>query len=262
MTYLERNIDKRYDPRLWTENAKSVITVLFNYFPKQVDLKTKKYRIAKYAYGKDYHDIISSRLKFLLVFIKEKDRNVQGKIFVDTSPVMDKVWAKECGLGWIGKNTCLISKKYGSFSFIGGIMLNIELSYDKPSKNHCGTCVRCIKACPTGALVAPYMLDARKCISYLTIEHKGTLPDDLIGKFDNWIFGCDICQDICPWNKKSVPHKITELEPIKQVMDLLDIELSLIDEATFNRYFKSSAIIRLKYCRLIRNISAANPKMY
>jgi len=254
MSYLERNKSKRYNPTKLVEGAKSVITVLYNYYPDKKFTTTDTYRISKYAYGKDYHYVIKKKLALLLAAIEEKTGERKARMFVDSAPVLDRAWARESGLGFIGKNTMLINRKGGSFLFVGHIICDLELDYDEADyKNYCGTCTKCIDACPTNAIEA-FQLDARKCISFLTIENRDRIPEKYQEKFENWIFGCDICQDVCPWNKFSVPHK----EPLFNLSDTIMImkneDWTLLDKSTFNTLFKESAVQRAGYKGLKRNI--------
>ncbi|MBK0383456.1 tRNA epoxyqueuosine(34) reductase QueG [Pedobacter sp. SD-b] len=256
MDYMNNHFDKRLDPRLLVDDAKSVISVALNYFTeeKQQDPNTPK--ISKYAYGKDYHLVIKDKLKSLLYFITENIGEVNGRAFVDSAPVLDKTWAKKAGLGWMGKNTNLISKDSGSFFFIAELIVDIELDYDDTFENdHCGTCTKCIDACPTEAIVAPYVVDGSKCISYLTIELKEQIPDEFKGKMDNWMFGCDVCQDVCPWNRFSVPNQIEEFKPHPDLLKLNKKDWEEITSEVFSEVFKKSAVKRTKIEGLKRNIS-------
>ncbi|RLD43291.1 MAG: tRNA epoxyqueuosine(34) reductase QueG [Bacteroidetes bacterium] len=255
MAYLERNREKRYNPVLLVEKAKSVITVLYNYYPEERLETSDNFQISKYAYGKDYHYIIKAKLDQLLEKIEMKTGKRKARIFVDSAPVLDRTWAQKSGLGFIGKNTLLINKKEGSFFFIGHIILDLELDYEESSPaNYCGSCTECIDACPTGALEA-FEVDARKCISYLTIEYRGnTLPEDLKGKFNNWIFGCDICQDVCPWNRFSKPHNEPLFGLSEDLMQMRKIDWELLDKPKFKQLFKSTAIERTGFKGLKRNI--------
>ena len=252
MKYMENHFEKRTDPSLLVEGAKSIISVLYNYCPeeKQID---NTYKISKYAYGKDYHLVLKEKLNQLLEYIKSDIKEVTGRAFVDSAPVMDKVWAAKSGLGWIGKNTNLISREFGSFFFIGELIIDLQLEYDIPTKDYCGTCTKCIDACPTKAL-RPYQLDARKCISYLTIEKKGEIPDEFKGKWTDWIFGCDICQDVCPWNTKIKSHTeekfiISDLLQNRKIEDWQNI-----NKSEFKKLFKDSPVERTKYEGFKRNI--------
>ncbi len=252
MQYMENNFGKRTNPNKLVEGAKSVVSVLLNYYPKENQGKGN-YKISKYAFGKDYHYVVKEKLNELLEFIQNEIGRVNGRAFVDSAPVMEKAWAAKSGLGWIGKNTNLISKKFGSFVFIGELIIDLELEYDEAIQNYCGTCTKCIDACPTSAL-NPYNLDARKCISYLTIEKKGELPPQMKGKWESWIFGCDKCQDVCPWNKKVKPHKEPAFYPKQELLTFTKEEWKNLDKARFKKLFKNSAIERTKFEGLKRNI--------
>lgn len=256
MQYMENYFDKRVDPTKLVTDAKSVISVLMNYFPdeKQNDESPK---ISKYAYGKDYHYIIKERLKQLLDFINSEIGEVNGRAFVDSGPVMEKVWAQRAGLGWQGKHTNLINKTSGSFLFLGELIIDLVLEYDSPFvQDYCGTCTACIDACPTGAITEPYVLDASKCISYFTIELKENekIPEKMSGKFENWAFGCDICQDVCPWNRFAKPHREPALTPIKEILNFSDNDWEEITEEVFKNIFKQSPLKRTKFLGLKRNL--------
>lgn len=253
MQYMENYFDKRTDPTRLIENAKSVISVILNYFPEKQQ-RADTYQIAKYAYGKDYHFVMKRMLKDLLKFIREEIAEVNGRAFVDSAPVMDKIWAQKGGLGWIGRNTNLLSRKYGSFIFIGELIIDLDLEYDEPVKDYCGNCRRCIDACPTGALTEPYRIDASRCISYLTIEHKKEIPQGFKGQYEDWIFGCDICQDVCPWNQKSHPRVHNDLKPHPDLLSFSRQEWENLSREHFKAIFKKSAVKRIKYEGLIRNI--------
>ena len=255
MAYMENHFDKRLDPRLLVDGAKSVISLTLNYFTtlKQEDIDAPK--ISKYAFGVDYHTVIKEKLQELMYFITENIGKVEGRCFVDSAPVMDKAWAKRAGLGWQGKNSNLISKDAGSFFFIAELIIDLELNYDSPfTADHCGTCTRCIDACPTAAIVSPYVVDGSKCISYLTIELKNEIPLEFKGKMENWMFGCDICQDVCPWNKFAVQHKESAFEPALALLNLKKEELIEITDEVFKKVFKNSAVKRTKFLGLKRNI--------
>jgi epoxyqueuosine reductase len=253
MQYMENHFEKRLDPRLLVDDAKSVITVLYNYYPEAFQ-NEESYKISKYAYGDDYHIVIKNKLKQLFQFIVEEIGEVSGRIFVDSAPVLEKAWAAKSGLGWIGKNSNLITKSVGSFYFIAEIILDIDLEYDYATTNHCGTCTACIDACPTKAIVAPYQVDGSKCISYFTIELKENIPTEFKNKMDDWIFGCDLCQDVCPWNKFSKPHQ----EPLFAVNETIKKyskkDWEEITEEIFKEVFKDSPLKRAKYLGLKRNI--------
>ncbi len=254
MNYMENHLDKRLDPRVLFEGAKSVVVVSLNYYNDLELLNKAKYKISKYAWGKDYHLIIKNKLYLLQNFIKQKSANCKVKVCVDTAPVMEKVWAEKSGIGWIGKNTCHINKKNGSFHFLGELILDIELEYDKPSKNYCGNCNKCVDACPTNALEKPYCLNANNCISYLTIESKKQMSDDIIKKSKGWIFGCDICQDVCPWNKIAKPNQVDEFKPMIATIELAKNGCKSISNEEFNNCFKESAIYRADYNVIKKNI--------
>jgi len=205
MSWMERHFDERLDPRKLVPGAKSVISVVLNYFPDQ-EQRADAPKISKYAYGRDYHKVIRGKLKRMLLYIQDEIGEVSGRGFVDSAPVMDRAWARKSGLGWVGKHSLLLSKGSGSFFFIGALIVDIELEPDGPTTDHCGSCTACIDACPTSAIVAPTVVDSNKCISYLTIEYKGALPSEYQEKMEDWVYGCDICQDVCPWNRFSTPH--------------------------------------------------------
>ncbi len=255
MAYLENNRDKRYNPTLLVDGAKSVITVLYNYYPKEELEKTNNYNISKYAYGNDYHYIIKEKLKQLLEKIEDKTGKSNARVFTDSAPVLDRAWARKSGLGFIGKNTLLINKKVGSFFFIGHIIIDFELSYENSTDpiSYCGSCTKCIDACPTNAIKDNYV-DARSCISYLTIEHKGDIPQSLKGNFSDWIFGCDICQDVCPWNRFSTPHNEPLFEPTETLKNLRKPDFNTLEKPDFKKLFKHSAVMRTSYKGLSRNI--------
>ncbi|MCU0445899.1 MAG: tRNA epoxyqueuosine(34) reductase QueG [Microscillaceae bacterium] len=254
MAYMANHFDKRLDPRLLVEGAKSVISVLLNYYPNVSTSESDNYKISKYAYGTDYHFVLKDKLKQLLTFIYQNIGEVSGRAFVDSAPVMDKVWAQKSGLGWIGKHSNLLNRQMGSFFFIGELILDLELAYDSPVGDFCGTCTRCIDACPTDAIVAPYVVDGSKCISYFTIELKDQIPAEVQGKFENWIFGCDICQDVCPWNRFAKPHQVAEFEPSDKLLQMQKSDWEDISEDIFKELFKNSAVQRTKLKGLQRNI--------
>lgn len=260
MGYMARNIEKRLDPRLLYENAKTIIVVLQNYFPKETQKDLNAPVISKYAYGTDYHFVMKDKLKELLQFIQEKIQPCNGRPFVDSAPVLERVWAQKAGLGWIAKNSNLISVEHGSFFFIGELILDIELPYDntKVVQDHCGNCTRCIDACPTKAIVANRVVDARKCISYQTIEIKGELDEQLKGQFNNRVFGCDICQDVCPWNLKAKTHNEPNFTPHPKLMELTSNNWHQIEKPLFNELFENSAVKRTGYKGLKRNLDFLN----
>lgn len=260
MQYMENHFDKRLDPRLLVDNAKSVISLTLNYFTAEKQQDHTAPRISKYAYGKDYHLVIKEKLKALLDFIHEEIGEVGGRCFVDSAPVLDKAWAQKSGLGWRGKNANLISRQNGSFFFIAELIVDLELDYDTPFVNdHCGSCTRCIDACPTDAIIAPYTVDGSRCISYLTIELKNEIPAHFKGKMENWMFGCDICQDVCPWNRFAIPHQETAFQPTEGLMELKQADLIDLTDEVFKKIFKDSPVKRTKYSGLKRNIEFLKP---
>jgi epoxyqueuosine reductase len=255
MQYMENHFDKRLDPRLLVDGAKSVISLGLNYYTENEQVDPSAPKISKYAYGEDYHYVIKDKLKLLLNFINKQIGEVSGRAFVDSAPVLDKAWAKKAGLGWIGKNTNLINKKAGSFFFLAELIVDMELEYDiEPTADHCGSCTRCIDACPTDAIIAPYVVDGSKCISYLTIELKNEIPNEFKGKMDNWMFGCDVCQDVCPWNKFSVLHQEPSFNPHPELLGIDKREWEDITGEIFQKIFKNSAVKRTKFTGLKRNI--------
>ena len=253
MEYMENHFDKRLNPTLLVDGAKSVVSLLYNYYPEQTQI-TDSPKISKYAYGKDYHEIIKEKLKEFLNTLKEKIGDVNGRAFVDSAPVLDKAWAKKSGLGWIGKNANLINKQNGSFFFIAELIIDIDLEYDGAIQDYCGTCTKCIDACPTEAIVEPFIVDGSKCISYLTIELKDAIPTEFKNKMDNWAFGCDVCQDVCPWNRFSMPHHEKEFNNQTGLLNLSTNEWYELTEETFNKVFNQSAVKRTKYKGLKRNL--------
>ncbi|MBE9598111.1 tRNA epoxyqueuosine(34) reductase QueG [Pedobacter sp. MC2016-24] len=255
MGYMENHFDKRLDPRLLVEGARSVISLSLNYFPEQKQTDPNAPKISKYAYGTDYHQVIKDKLFELLNFIKSEIGEVAGRAFVDSAPVLDRAWAKRSGIGWIGKNSNLINKKSGSFFFLAELIIDLELSYDLPfATDHCGTCTKCIDACPTEAIISPYVIDAKKCISYLTIELREEIDTGFKDKMQNWIFGCDICQDVCPWNRFSAPHTEPAFQPNAQLLQMKKEDWLDITEDVFKTIFKNSAVKRTKFKGLTRNI--------
>ncbi len=259
MEYMQNHFDKRLDPRLLVPNSKSVISLLLNYFPEEKQKDETAPKISKSAFGMDYHFVIKEKLNALLEFIRENIGEIDGRAFVDSAPVLDKAWAKKSGLGWIGKNSNLINKNSGSFYFIAELIIDLELDYDKEIKDYCGTCTRCIDACPTSAIVAPYVVDGSKCISYFTIELKENIPSEMKGKFDNWVFGCDICQDVCPWNSFSKPHKEPYFNPKTELLEMTKKDFYELTEETFKRVFKDSAVKRTKFSGLKKNLDFIKP---
>ena len=255
MAYMENHFDMRLDPRKLVDGAKSVISLSYNYFTNAKQCDPNAPKISKYAYGEDYHFVVKNKLKSLLAIIQTEIGNVNARVFVDSAPIMEKAWAQQSGLGWIGKNANLINQQNGSFFFLAEIIIDIDLSYDAPVTDHCGTCTKCIDACPTEAIVAPYVVDGSKCISYFTIELKNEFPKEMKGKFDNWMFGCDICQDVCPWNKFAKPHQENLFEPSNDLLSMSKREWQEITQETFQVLFKNSAVKRTKFEGLKRNIN-------
>lgn len=254
MHYMENHFDKRLDPTLLVDGSKSVISLLYNYFPEETQHDKSAPKISKYAYGKDYHFVVKAKLRELLAFIQDEIGEVSGRAFVDSAPILEKAWAKKSGLGWIGKHTNLLTQRVGSFYFIAELIVDLELDYDTPVTDHCGTCTACIDACPTQAITAEYGVDGSKCISYFTIELKDQIPSDMKGQFDNWMFGCDVCQDVCPWNRFSKSHNEPLFQPHPQLLAMTKSEWEEITKETFNKVFKNSAVKRTKYSGLVRNI--------
>lgn len=255
MAYMQNHFDKRLDPRLLVDGAKTVVSLLFNYYStrKQNDIAAPK--ISKYAYGQDYHDVLKSKLHELINWIREHIGEVNGRAFVDSAPVLERAWAAKSGLGWIGKNGNLINKGSGSFYFLSELIIDLELPADnKIATNHCGTCTACIDACPTEAIISPNIIDGSKCISYYTIELKDALPNDAKGKLDNWMFGCDVCQDVCPWNRFATPNNEPEFAPNKELMGFTKQDWIELTEDVFKKVFKNSPVKRTKYNGLKRNI--------
>ncbi|MFB9078734.1 tRNA epoxyqueuosine(34) reductase QueG [Flavobacterium procerum] len=253
MSYMENHFDKRLDPTLLVDDAKSVVSLLLNYYPS-VSQNEESFKISKYAYGQDYHFVIKEKLKEFLHSIQENIGEVSGRAFVDSAPVLDKAWAAKSGLGWIGKNSNLLTQKVGSFYFIAELILDLELEYDHAVTDHCGSCTACIDACPTQAIVAPYVVDGSKCISYYTIELKENIPYEMKGKFDEWMFGCDTCQDVCPWNRFSKAHSEPLFNPNSELLSFTKKDWTEITEDTFRAVFKNSPIKRTKFEGLKRNI--------
>ncbi|MBC8112567.1 MAG: tRNA epoxyqueuosine(34) reductase QueG [Verrucomicrobia bacterium] len=254
MAYMANHFDKRLDPRKLVLGAESVISLLYNYFPEKEIPSDDTYKISKYAYGTDYHIVIKEKLKELLFFMQTEIGDIHGRAFVDSAPVMDKAWAAKAGLGWVGKHSNLLNRQMGSFFFIAELIVDVKLDYDSPTKDYCGTCTRCIDACPTDAIVEPYVVDGSKCISYFTIELKEQIPADVKGKFENWIFGCDICQDVCPWNRFSKPHQEPQFNPSPELQPMKKQDWEEITAEVFEVIFKNSAVKRTKYAGLKRNI--------
>lgn len=252
MAYMKNHFNLRTDPHKLVEGAKSVISVACNYFSPEIQPKGA-YKISRYAYGRNYHQVIRKKLNCLFEFIRTIEPDSRGRVFVDSAPVMEKAWAARSGLGWIGKNTNLISKEYGSFLFLGEIILNLELEYDAPVKNLCGTCTKCIDACPTKALT-PYRLDARRCISCLTIENKQAIPDNFKNQWNDWIFGCDICQEVCPWNFKAKPHGEKDFSPLPEIAAFRKTDWENLTQEDFENIFRQSPLRRAGFAGIKKNI--------
>lgn len=254
MAYMENNFDKRLNPTLLVEDAKSVVSLLLNYYPEKEQIQDS-FKISKYAYGKDYHFVIKEKLKELLFSIQENIGEVSGRVFVDSAPVLDKAWAAKSGLGWIGKNSNLLTQKVGSFYFIAELIIDLDLEYDHATTDHCGSCTACIDACPTQAIVSPYIVDGSKCISYFTIELKENIPAEMRGHFDDWVFGCDTCQDVCPWNRFSKSHKEPLFNPNPALLSMTKRDWEEMTEETFKIVFKDSPVKRTKFEGLKRNVN-------
>ena len=261
MGYLANHFEKRLDPRLMVEGAKSIIVVLLNYFPHQMQAGTNLPLISKYAYGKDYHLVIREKLQQLQAFINDEIQPVSGRCFTDSAPVLERSWAVEAGLGWIGKNGLLLNRELGSYFFIGELIIDIDLEYDQPyTKEHCGSCNQCLSACPTKALEKPYILNAQKCISYLTIELKDSIPEELQPQLMRRAYGCDICQDVCPWNQRPTKHTTPEFTPNNELLQLSKENWLNLSKEQFNAIFKDSAVKRIGYQKLKENIEIALKK--
>ena len=253
MSYLDRHFDKRLDPTLLVPGAKSVISLIYNYYPGYQQ-QTDTLKVAKYAYGEDYHFVVREKLNAFMNIIHEEIGEVAGRAFVDSAPVMERAWAKRSGAGWIGKNSLLLNRDMGSFFFLAELIIDLELDYDAPVKDYCGTCTACMDACPTDAIPAPYVVDGSKCISYFTIELKDQIPVEMKGKFGDWIFGCDICQDVCPWNRFSQPHQESRFAPPDELTSMNRREWVEMTEEVFNTVFRNSPLQRTRYTGLRRNV--------
>jgi epoxyqueuosine reductase len=257
MDWLSRNTEKRIDPAKILPNAKSVLSVALNYYTAAQHTSAQSTgKISRYAWGDDYHIVMTERLAKLLRFIESENPLVEGKFYVDTGPVMEKAWAVRAGIGWMGKHTNIISREFGSWLFLGEILLDIELEYDEPMADLCGSCTACIDACPTRAIVHPYILDSNKCISYLTIEHRGELPNEFTKKFENWVYGCDICQDVCPWNRFQKETTEAAFQPREETIEPQLSDLVKMNQEEFSSRFRHSPIKRTKHAGLVRNAQA------
>jgi len=261
MSYMANHFDKRIDPRKLVEGAKSVISLTYNYHNETEQTDPEAPKISQYAYGKDYHFVVKNKLKSLLAYIREEVGEVNGRCFVDSAPVLERDWAKRSGVGWVGKHTLLIHPKVGSYFFLAELIIDLDLTTDNPMRDHCGTCTRCIEACPTEAISPEgYVMDGSKCISYLTIELKDAIPTEFEDKMEGWMFGCDICQQVCPWNRFARPHNEPEFEPHPDLLDMTKQDWVEITEEVFRKVFKKSAVKRTKYAGLKRNIDFLNLK--
>ena len=258
MKYMENHFDKRLDPTLLVDGAKSVISLSYNYFPKVKIDEINNFKISKYAYGEDYHEVIKDILKNMVAELQEEIGEFGFRVFVDSAPVLEKAWARKSGLGWVGKNANLITKKHGSFYFLAEIICDLELEYDLAVTDHCGSCRACIDACPTQAIVSDRIVDGSKCISYATIELKNEIPDYFNGKMDDWMFGCDVCQDVCPWNRFSAPTLQEKFAPNFQKLNFRKNEWKELTQELFSEIFKKSAVKRTKFSGLMRNINLLN----
>lgn len=256
MSYMENHFDKRLDPTKLVPGAKSVVSLLYNYYPEKDLAREGEFKIAKYAYGKDYHFVVKDKLKTFMNQLQEQIGDIEGRVFVDSAPVMERQWAAKSGLGWVGKHTLLINKEQGSYFFLAELILDLDLEPDGPIKDYCGSCTRCVDACPTDA-ITPYQLDASKCISYLTIELKDEIPEEFTGKMENWIFGCDICQNVCPWNRFSKPHQQPAFDPHQQLGEMSRENWQELTREIFQEVFRKSAVKRTKMEGLVRNIKMA-----
>lgn len=257
MSYLERNVDLRLDPRKLVPGAKSVVSLLFNYHTEERPTDSESPRIATYAYGKDYHHVLKWKLKELMKWAQSEWGEIAGRVFVDSAPVHERAWAAKSGLGWVGKNSLLLNQKMGSFFFIAEMILDIELEPDGPTSDHCGTCTRCIDACPTGAIIQPEVVDGSKCISYFTIELRGAIPEPVHRHLAPWVFGCDICQDVCPWNSHAQQHGEAEWNPHDQLLSMNRKDWEEMTEESFNEVFRGTAVKRAGYEGVMRNVQAA-----
>lgn len=256
MSYMANHFDKRTDPTLLVPNSKSVISLAYNYYNPQKQTDTDAPKISMYAYGKDYHKVMKKKLNLLFDAIKNRFGDINGRVFVDSAPVLERDWAKRSGIGWIGKNTLLVNPKIGSFFFLGEIILDLELGYDAPISDYCGTCTRCIDACPTEAISSDgYIMDGSKCISYLTIELKDDIPASYSGKMENYMFGCDICQQVCPWNRFSKPHDEPAFLPNEKMLSMTKDDWQHLTQEGFDAIFDGSAVKRTKFEGLKRNIT-------
>ncbi len=262
MKYMENHFEKRLDPRKLVPGARSVITLMYNYTPEKELPAENNYKIARYAYGEDYHFVIKRKLKELFNRIREEIGTVDGRVFVDSAPVMERSWARRSGVGWIGKNSLLLNRGEGSYFFLAEVILDLELVADSPVGDYCGTCTACMDACPTDAIPSPYVVDGSRCISYLTIELKSAIPEEFGPAMNDWVFGCDICQEVCPWNRFATPHREEAFEPHPDLEQMNRSDWEEMTEETFRRVFKKSPLKRAKFNGLKRNVAfvkAHNP---
>lgn len=260
MKYMTQNLEKRTNPTKLVPGAKSVISVILNYYSSDTSKDLNAPKVSKYAWGRDYHKVMKKKMKKLMSYINEEVGEINGRYFVDSAPVLDRAWAAKSGLGWIGKNANLITRRYGSFIFIGELVIDMKLTYDQPINDLCGECTRCIEACPTGAIVTDKVIDSQKCISYQTIENKEEITENMKGKMQNWIFGCDICQDVCPWNQKGILHREPEFNPHPDLLSLTLKEWFNLDEERFAEIFTSTPVMRAKYEGIRRNLEFLGKK--
>ena len=260
MSYLERNFDLRLDPRKMVPGAKTVVSLLFNYHNPIQPEDPGAPRIASYAYGEDYHHVLKWKLKELMKGMQREWGQIEGRVFVDSAPIHERAWAANSGLGWVGKNSLLLNQGMGSYFFIAEIIMDVELEPDAPTADHCGTCTRCIDACPTGAIIHSQVVDGSKCISYYTIELRGAIPEPAAQKLSPWVFGCDICQEVCPWNRHATPHKEPLFEPHSDLLGMRVSDWQDMTEEVFKTVFKKSAVKRSGYEGIMRNAQAAFPK--
>ncbi len=257
MAYMENHFDKRLDPTLLVPGAKTVVSLGYNYFPKAGGANGNGYHISKYAYGRDYHFVVKEKLRILLAALQQQAGAIEGRVFVDSAPVLERPWAQKSGQGWVGKHSLLLNRQMGSFFFLAELIIDLPLEPDGPIADYCGTCTRCIDACPTNAIPKPYVVDGSRCISYLTIELKEAIPPAFQGMFNDWVFGCDICQDVCPWNRFAKPHHEPAFDPHPDLAQMTKTHWHELTEEVFRKLFKQSAVKRTKYAGLQRNIRFA-----
>jgi epoxyqueuosine reductase len=253
MAYLENHFEKRLDPTKLVPGAKSVVSLIYNYYPKQIHQPEAEPKLAKYAYGEDYHHVVKKKLKSFIQEIRDELGDVEGRVFVDSAPVHERAWAAKSGLGWIGKNSLLLNRQMGSFFFLAELIIDLALEYDGPIRDYCGSCTACQDACPTDAIAEPYIVDGSRCISYLTIELKDEIPQEFKGSMENWVFGCDICQDVCPWNRFAIPHNEEKFQP-QGWQNFKAEDWEEMTEEVFQKVFKKSAVKRTKFEGLKRNL--------